>query len=98
MIGDISLQLYKLIDYVFDLYIQVGKLKRKLSEKRQQRPKSATLKSISQSKLSSSSPETKRSGRQGGSKVVINMEHWRHALEQVTPSVSKKEKAKYQRM
>lgn len=84
------------------MYMQVGKLKRKLSEKRQQRPKSSSLRSASGSKLSSSiSPETRRSGRRRrgqGSKVVVTMEHWRHALEQVTPSVSNKEKAKYQRM
>ena len=77
--------------------MQVSKLKQKLSEKRQQRPRSATLKSVSQTKLSS--PETSRAGtHRRSSKVVVTMEQWRHALEQVRPSVSEQEKAKYQRM
>ena len=77
------------------------KLKRKLSEKRKERPKSGTLKAHHHSKVNS--PETKRAlaatpGYRQGSKVVVTMEHWRHALEQVRPSVSEKEKEKYQRM
>ena len=75
------------------LLLQVAKLKQKVSE-RSKRHGSVALNSLPLKTLSSS-PESKR--RRHG-KVIITMDHWRHALEQVRPSVSDQEKAKYQRM
>lgn len=75
--------------------VQVGKLKQKVSEKRK-RHSSATLKSLSLNKLSSHKNIESKGYQQ--SKVVITMEHWRHAMRQVRPSLSEQEKAKYRQM